>query len=187
MRVGRCMSSNTIFSLSSGEALNKIFRLLQLKKCIYIYISTTLLLSKGKGKCGVSIVRVSGPRTKQALQALVGAKFEPKARYAHLKSLFHPQNGDLIDKGLVLWFPGPYSFTGEDCCEFQVHGSIAVVAALLDALGKVPGLRTAAAGEFTKRAFFGGKLDLIEVEGLADLIHAETEAQRKQVVYGMIL
>lgn len=111
----------------------------------------------------------------------MGEGFEPKPRYAHLKPLYHPQSKEVIDKGLVLWFPGPHSFTGEDCCEFQVHGSLAVVAALLEALGKIPGLRAAAAGEFTKRAFFGGKLDLIEVEGLADLIHAETEAQRKQV------
>lgn len=78
---------------------------------------------------------------------------------------------------------GPYSFTGEDSCEFQVHGSPAVIAALLDTLGAIGGLRAAGRGEFTKRAFYAGKLDLTEVEGLADLIHAETEYQRKQVNY----
>ncbi|XP_053967733.1 tRNA modification GTPase GTPBP3, mitochondrial isoform X1 [Anastrepha ludens] len=143
---------------------------------------TIYSLSSGHGKCGVSVIRVSGPRTKHALQAVVGSSYEPKARYAYLKSLYHPETKEIIDKGLVLWFPGPASFTGEDSCEFQVHGSLAVIAATLDALGKVPGLRPASAGEFTKRAFYGGKLDLTEVEGLADLIHAETEAQRKQAM-----
>lgn len=108
-------------------------------------------------------------------------EYEPKQRQAYLKSFYHPVSKDVIDKGLLLWFPGPASFTGEDSCEFQVHGSLAVIAAMLDALGQVPGLRPAQPGEFTKRAFFGGKLDLTEVDGLADLIHAETEAQRKQV------
>lgn len=128
------------------------------------------------------MIRVSGPRTRHALQTLVGNRHELKARYAYLRSICHPETKEIIDKGLVLWFPGPASFTGEDSCEFQVHGSLAVIAAILDALGKVPGLRPATAGEFTKRAFYSGKFDLTEVEGLADLIHAETEAQRKQVV-----
>lgn len=141
-----------------------------------MYISNT-----GYGKCGVSVIRVSGPQTRQALKSLVGPKFEAKARYAALKSFYHPVSKEMIDQGLLLWFPGPASFTGEDCCEFQVHGSLAVIAAMLDALGNVPGLRPAKPGEFTKRAFFGGKFDLTEVDGLADLIHAETEAQRKQV------
>lgn len=88
-----------------------------------------------------------------------------------------------MEKRLVVFFKtsGPSSFTGEDCCEFQVHGSIAVIEAMLNGLGSIPGLRIAKPGEFTKRAFFNGKLDLTEVEGLADLIQAETEAQRKQV------
>ncbi|XP_067642596.1 tRNA modification GTPase GTPBP3, mitochondrial [Eurosta solidaginis] len=144
--------------------------------------TTIYSLSSGHGKCGVSVIRVSGPRTKHALQTLISPKYEPKARHAYLKSFYHPQTKEVIDKGLVLWFPGPYSFTGEDSCEFQVHGSLAVIAAMLDALGRIPGLRPAGAGEFTKRAFYGGKLDLTEVEGLADLIHSETEAQRKQAM-----
>lgn len=147
----------------------------------YISGNTIYALSSAYGKCGVSVVRVSGPQTRQALVALLGKKYELKERYAHLKAIYHPKTSEMIDRGLVLWFPGPASFTGEDCCEFQVHGSLAVIAAIMDALGHVPGLRPATAGEFTKRAFFGNKLDLTEVEGLADLIHAETEAQRKQV------
>lgn len=143
---------------------------------------TIYSLSSGHVKCGVSVIRVSGPQTKQALLAIVNnTEYEPKQRQAYLKSFYHPVSKDVIDKGLLLWFPGPASFTGEDSCEFQVHGSLAVIAAMLDALGQVPGLRPAQPGEFTKRAFFGGKLDLTEVDGLADLIHAETEAQRKQV------
>uniref|UniRef100_W8AQQ9 tRNA modification GTPase GTPBP3, mitochondrial n=1 Tax=Ceratitis capitata TaxID=7213 RepID=W8AQQ9_CERCA len=144
--------------------------------------STIFSLSSGYGKCGVSVIRVSGPRTRHAMEAIIGSRRELKARYAYLKSFNHPKTKEVIDKGLVLWFPGPASFTGEDSCEFQVHGSLAVVAAMLDALGTVEGLRPAAAGEFTKRAFYGGKIDLTEVEGLADLIHSETEAQRKQAL-----
>eukprot|EP00099_Drosophila_melanogaster_P023477 NP_651251.3 uncharacterized protein Dmel_CG18528 [Drosophila melanogaster] len=144
---------------------------------------TIYSLSSGHVKCGVSVIRVSGPQTKKALRAIVANKeYEPKARQAYLKSFYHPASKEMIDRGLLLWFPGPASFTGEDSCEFQVHGSLAVIAAMLDALGKVDGLRPAEPGEFTKRAFFGGKLDLTEVEGLADLIHAETEAQRKQAL-----
>lgn len=116
------------------------------------------------------------------LKSIVGPKYNPKPRHADLRSFKNPLNDELIDKGLCLWFPGPFSFTGEDSCEFQVHGSIAVISAMLDALGRVPGLRQATAGEFTKRAFFGGKLDLTEVDGLADLIHSETECQRKQAL-----
>ncbi|XP_068156026.1 tRNA modification GTPase GTPBP3, mitochondrial [Drosophila tropicalis] len=149
---------------------------------------TIYSLSSGHVKCGVSVIRLSGPRTKQALRAIIasgsenGFEFEPKPRQAYLKSFYHPVSKEMIDRGLLLWFPGPASFTGEDACEFQVHGSLAVIAAMLDALGQCDGLRPAKPGEFTKRAFFGGKLDLTEVEGLADLIHAETEAQRKQAL-----
>ncbi|XP_013113814.2 tRNA modification GTPase GTPBP3, mitochondrial [Stomoxys calcitrans] len=144
--------------------------------------STIYALSSAYGKCGVSVIRVSGPCTRHALHQIVRNKRELKERHAHLKALYHPLSNEMIDKGLVLWFPGPASFTGEDCCEFQVHGSIAVIAAMMDALSNVSGLRPATPGEFTKRAFFGNKLDLTEVEGLADLIHAETEAQRKQAL-----
>ncbi|KAL5473137.1 hypothetical protein EMCRGX_G027584 [Ephydatia muelleri] len=109
----------------------------------------------------------------------------PKPRRAVLCRLKDPLKGDTIDHGLVLWFPGPHSFTGEDCVEFQVHGGPSVVASLLGALGGLLGLRPAEPGDFAKRAFFNGKLDLTAVEGLADLIHAETEAQRKQALRQM--
>lgn len=105
-----------------------------------------------------------------------------RPRYATLRKIWHPKTKDSIDKGLVLWFPGPHSFTGEDCCEFQVHGGSAVVSAICDALNSIDGCRPALAGEFAKRAFRSNKLDLIEIEGLADLIHAETEIQRKQAL-----
>lgn len=159
--------------------------MLQIFKCTQISkramsACTIYALSSAYGKCGVSVIRVSGPKTRSALKMLLGAKYDLKERHAYLKPLHHPVSKEMIDKGLVLWFPGPSSYTGEDCCEFQVHGSLAVIAAMLDALGQVKGLRPATPGEFTKRAFFGGKLDLTEVDGLADLIHAETEAQRKQ-------
>lgn len=105
-----------------------------------------------------------------------------KPRFATLKSIRDPISLSLIDHGLILFFESPKSFTGEDSCEFQVHGGPAVVSALLKALSNVEGLRPAEPGEFTRRAFFNGKMDLSEVEGLADLIHAETENQRKQAL-----
>lgn len=105
-----------------------------------------------------------------------------KARFAHLKNFYHPTTNELIDRGLLLWFPKPNSFTGEDCCEFQVHGGPAIVSAMYSALNTIESVRPANPGEFTKRAFWSNKLDLTEVEGLADLIHAETEMQRKQAL-----
>lgn len=109
----------------------------------------------------------------------------PEARLATLATLRDPRTNETLDRSLVLWFPGPRSFTGEDMAELHLHGGRAVTAAVLDALGAVPGLRPAAAGEFTKRAFRNGKLDLTAVEGLADLIHAETEAQRRQALQAL--
>lgn len=140
----------------------------------------------GAGKCGVAVIRVSGPQSLPVLQSLAGP-FDTTAnrlqpRYAHLRTLRDPRTGEPIDRALAIWFPGPHSFTGEDSCEFQVHGGPAVVAAMLAALGSMAGLRSARAGEFTKRAFYAGKLDLTAVEGLADLIHAETEQQRRQAL-----
>lgn len=143
--------------------------------------STIFALSTVYGKSGVAVIRVSGPRSSQALRSLLNRDEELKPRHAYLRALYHPRTGEMIDKGLVFWFREPASFTGEDSCELQVHGSLAVIAALQDALGHIDGLRPASPGEFTKRAFYNNKLNLTEVEGLADLIHAETEAQRKQV------
>ncbi|XP_004595864.2 tRNA modification GTPase GTPBP3, mitochondrial [Ochotona princeps] len=144
--------------------------------------TTIFALSSGQGRCGVAVIRASGPASGHALRSLTAARDLPPARRASLRLLSDPSSGEPLDRALVLWFPGPHSFTGEDCVEFHVHGGPAVVSGVLQALGSVPGLRPAEAGEFTRRAFAHGKLDLTEVEGLADLIHAETEAQRRQAL-----
>jgi len=141
---------------------------------------TLFALSSGAGRAGVAVLRLSGPATGAALAALAGGL--PAPRRASLRRLRDPADGRLLDRGLVLWLPAPGSFTGEDMAELQVHGGRAVVAALLEALGRLPGLRPAEPGEFTRRAFDGGRLDLAAVEGLADLIGAYTEAQRRQAL-----
>jgi tRNA modification GTPase len=124
------------------------------------------------------VIRVSGPRAGAALETLIGRV--PAPRRASLARVRDPATGDVIDEGLALWFPGPNSETGEDIAELQVHGGRAVIAAVLSALGRIAGLRPAEAGEFTRRAFESGRMDLTAVEGLADLVAAETEAQRRQ-------
>ncbi|MBB98869.1 MAG: tRNA uridine-5-carboxymethylaminomethyl(34) synthesis GTPase MnmE [Rhodobacteraceae bacterium] len=144
---------------------------------------TIYALSSGGLPTGVAILRISGPAARVALETMSGRLPEP--RMASLSRLRDPQTGDLLDAALCLWFPGPASFTGEDVVEIQCHGGRAVVAALLTALGRIPGYRPAEAGEFTRRAFDNDRLDLLEAEGLADLIHAETEAQRRQAVSQM--
>ncbi|XP_078217895.1 5-taurinomethyluridine-[tRNA] synthase subunit GTPB3, mitochondrial isoform X4 [Callithrix jacchus] len=144
--------------------------------------ATIFALSSGQGRCGVAVIRTSGPASGHALRILTAPRDLPPARHASLRLLSDPRSGEPLDRALVLWFPGPKSFTGEDCVEFHVHGGPAVVSGVLRALGSVPGLRPAEAGEFTRRAFAHGKLNLTEVEGLADLIHAETEAQRRQAL-----
>jgi len=140
---------------------------------------TIFALSSGPPPSGVAIVRVSGPAVRDVLAAVAGAV--PAPRVVRLATLRNGA-GDEIDRGLVLFFPGPASFTGEDVAEFQVHGGRAVIAAMLARLAAMPGLRPAEAGEFSRRAFAAGRMDLTEVEGLADLVHAETEAQRRQAV-----
>lgn len=141
---------------------------------------TLFALSSGAGRAGVAVLRLSGPAAGAALAALAGAL--PAPRRASLRRLRDPADGRLLDRGLVLWLPAPGSFTGEEMAELQVHGGRAVVAALLEALGRLPGLRPAEPGEFTRRAFDRGRLDLAAVEGLADLIGADTEAQRRQAL-----
>ena len=145
---------------------------------------TIFALSTPPGRAGIAVVRVSGPRAGAALRALGGPE-QPEARRATLARLAAPGDGVPIDEALIFWFPAPRSFTGEDQVELHLHGGPAVVGAALDALGAVPGLRLAEPGEFTRRAFDNGKLDLSEVEGLADLIAAETEAQRRQALRQM--
>jgi tRNA modification GTPase len=139
---------------------------------------TIFALSSGRPPAAIAVVRISGPRARFGLETLVRRLPEP--RRAALAKVRDPEGGEVIDSGLVLWFPGPRSETGEDMAELQLHGGRAVVAAVLAALGRLEGLRPAEPGEFTRRAFENGRLDLTEVEGLADLIYAETEAQRRQ-------
>ncbi|MDX1202530.1 tRNA uridine-5-carboxymethylaminomethyl(34) synthesis GTPase MnmE [Sinorhizobium medicae] len=143
------------------------------------FTDTIYALSSGSPPAGVALIRISGPATADALARLCGPL--PPARVATLRTI-RTRNSDILDSGLVLYFPGPASFTGEDCCELQVHGGRAVVSAILDELAAMDGLRHAEAGEFARRAFQNGKLDLVEVEGLADLIAAETEMQRRLAV-----
>lgn len=141
---------------------------------------TIFALSSGRVPSGVAVVRISGPEAGAAALALSGTLPPPRvARYATLR---HPATGEELDRGLVLFFPGPASATGEDVVELHLHGGRAVVAAVLRSLGALPGLKPAEAGAFTRRAHANGKLDLAEVEGLADLIAAETEAQRRQAL-----
>ncbi len=137
---------------------------------------TIFALSSGALPSGIALVRVSGPMVRFVLETTVGSTPEP--RHAVLKTL-KDFKGEPLDRALVLYFPGPASFTGEDVAEFHLHGGRAVVAGFLAFLTGIDGLRLAEAGEFTRRAFENGQLDLTEAEGLADLIAAETEAQRK--------
>jgi len=139
--------------------------------------STIFALSSGRPPAAVAVVRLCGPRASAALESLIGRVPEP--RRASLARVRDPASGEVIDEGLALWFPGPRSETGEDMAELQLHGGHAIIAALVDALVKLDGLRPAEPGEFTRRAFENGRLDLTEVEGLADLIAAETPTQRR--------
>jgi tRNA modification GTPase len=139
---------------------------------------TIFALSSGRPPAAIAVVRISGPRARAALEAL--ARRVPEPRRAGLARVRDPETGEPIDEALALWFPGPKSETGEDVAELQLHGGPAVIAAVLRVLGRIEGLRLAEPGEFTRRAFEAGQLDLTAVEGLADLIGAETEAQRRQ-------
>ncbi|WP_348637675.1 tRNA uridine-5-carboxymethylaminomethyl(34) synthesis GTPase MnmE [Minwuia sp. IMCC3077] len=137
-------------------------------------------LSSAPGPAGVAVVRLSGPATRAALIAFAGDL--PSPRRAALRTLNDPATGEVLDRGLVLWFPAPNSYTGEDLAELHVHGGRAVLDGLFRALAAQPGLRTAEAGEFTRRAVANGKLDLTAAEGIGDLIAAETAAQRRQAL-----
>src|SRR3954471_3782251 len=141
---------------------------------------TIFALSSGRLPAAIAAVRLSGPRAGDVFAAFGGKIPEP--RKAVLRRLRHPETKALIDETLALWFPGPNTETGEDMAELHLHGGRAVVAAVFAELGKLPGFRPAEAGEFTRRAFENGKLDLTAVEGLADLVFAETEAQRAQAM-----
>jgi tRNA modification GTPase len=140
---------------------------------------TIFALATAAGRAAVAVVRVSGPHSGEAVRRLAGNK--PHARQAALRVLRRPADGMVLDRALVLWFPGPASYTGEDCAEFHVHGGHAVIAGVMEAL-LAEGLRLAEPGEFTRRAFQNEKLDLAQAEAVADLVDAETEAQRRQAL-----
>ncbi|HRP11977.1 MAG TPA: tRNA uridine-5-carboxymethylaminomethyl(34) synthesis GTPase MnmE [Terricaulis sp.] len=143
--------------------------------------ATIIALASGAGRAGVALIRLSGPDAGAALKALTGRDL-PKPRMATREAFCDPRSGVSLDDGLALWFPGPASFTGEDVAELHVHGGPAVIAAVIDAALSLPGVRPAEPGEYTRRAFEHGKLDLAEAEGLADLVDAETEGQRVQAL-----
>ena len=140
---------------------------------------TIFALSSGPPPAGVAIIRLSGPSVRFGLETLIDSVPEP--RKVSLR-LIKGERGEALDQGLVLFFPAPASFTGEDVAELHVHGGRAVISAVLDRLAGLPGFRPAEAGEFTRRAFLNRRLDLTQVEGLADLVSAETEAQRRQAL-----
>jgi len=141
---------------------------------------TIFALSSAPGRAGVAVIRVSGPSAGDCTRALTGGAV-PSPRTAALRRL-HDGEGQPIDQALVLWFPGPASFSGEDMVEFHIHGGRAIVARLLAALAKLPGCRPAEPGEFTRRSVENGKFDLTQAEALNDLIDAETESQRLQAL-----
>jgi len=142
---------------------------------------TIYALSTGPGISGIAIIRVSGEDTKKVIQLLTNTAL-PKPRVATLRKFNKIGTSELIDEGLILWFPGPDSYTGEDMAEFHIHGSKAVIEALHAAISEVENCRLAGPGEFTKLAFQNGKINLLKAESIADLISAETEIQRQQAI-----
>lgn len=143
------------------------------------YMDTIFAMSSGAGVAGVAVVRMSGPSVRDGLETMTGSVPEPRvATYGSIRSA----GGTRLDRGIVLYFPAPRSFTGEDCAELHVHGGRAVIESVLASLSELPGFRSAEPGEFTRRAFENGKMDLTAVEGLADLIAAETEIQRRMAL-----
>ena len=142
---------------------------------------TTYALSTGPGISGIAIIRVSGEDTKKVIQLLTSEPV-PKPRVATLRKINKINTSELIDEGIILWFPGPESYTGEDMAEFHIHGSKAVIDALHTSISEVENCRLAEPGEFTKLAFQNGKINLLKAESIADLISAETEIQRQQAV-----
>jgi len=141
---------------------------------------TIYALSSAPGRAGIAVIRISGKAARNTLDALCHGRL-PATRVASFRRLRHPHTGEVLDEAVVLWLPGPASFTGEDMAELHVHGGRAVVAGVLDALASL-GLRLAEPGEFTRIAFGNAKIDLTEAEGLADLINAETAFQRRQAI-----
>ncbi len=140
---------------------------------------TIYALASGKGRAGIAIIRISGTETSNIIKILSLANL-PKARFAKYLSIYDPKTKDLLDDCILLWFPAPNSYTGEDVAEFHIHGGVAVINSFMAVLNGLDNVRLALPGEFTKRAFLNDKMDLTKAEGLIDLINAETEAQKKQ-------
>ncbi len=142
---------------------------------------TIYALSSGPGISGIAVIRMSGPETSRMIKLLTGSQ-PPRPRVATLRKINKINTSELIDEGIILWFPGPESYTGEDMAEIQVHGSKAVVDALLSSLSTIENCRLAEPGEFTKIAFQNEKINLLKAESIADLISSETEIQRQQAI-----
>ena len=142
---------------------------------------TIYALSTGPGISGVAIVRISGPESSLVIKSLTGKEI-PKPRMATLRKINNINNSELIDEGIIIWFPGPHSYTGEDMAEIHIHGGKAVVQAVHNSISNIKNCRLAEPGEFTKLAFQNGKINLLKAESIADLISAETEIQRLQAV-----
>ena len=142
---------------------------------------TIYALSSGPGLAGISVIRVSGPDTKKVILKLTNKEL-PEPRVASRRKINKIEDNKLIDEGILIWFPGPRSYTGEDMAEFHVHGSKAVVDAIHASLSIIDGCRLAEPGEFTKIAFQNGKINLLKAESISDLISSETEIQRQQAI-----
>jgi tRNA modification GTPase len=142
---------------------------------------TIYALSTGPGISGIAVIRISGQETQKVIKLLTGKNL-PNPREATLRKINKINTSELIDEGIILWFPSPYSYTGEDMAEIQVHGSKAVVEALHSSISSIENCRLAEPGEFTKLAFQNGKINLLEAESIADLISSETEIQRQQAI-----
>ncbi len=148
------------------------------------FTDTIYALASGRGRAGVAVVRISGPGAVASLEGMTG-KAAPDPRVASLRNLYRSSSKSVIDQSLVILFKGPESFTGEDVVELHLHGGPAILAAVMEELSGFPGHRPAMPGEFTRRAFEHGKMDLTEAEGLGDLVNAETEAQATQALRQM--
>ena len=146
---------------------------------------TIYALSSGPGISGVAVIRISGSETKTVVKKLTEGSF-PKPRVATLKKINKISTNELIDEGIIIWFPGPESYTGEDMAEFHVHGSRAVIEAIHNSISKMEGCKLAEPGEFTKLAFQNNKINLLKAESIGDLISSETEIQRQQAIKIML-
>lgn len=145
---------------------------------------TIYALATAPGKAGVAVIRLSGAKAGEVTKTLIASEL-PRARFAHFTKFYSPDSESIIDEGLLLWMPGPNSFTGENVAELQIHGGAAIIEAFFEAFQGFPNCRMAEAGEFSRRAFLNGKMDLTEIEAVADLVEAQTQHQHKQALRQM--